>query len=83
MKKIRLLIIVDVLAFLGLIVVYASGIIMTKFFGAGAKTVIVLTRGNWYEMHSISSWFFIIMAVIHLLLHFGWIKNIGRLWKSN
>ena len=83
MKKIRLLIIVDILAFLGLIIVYASGIIMTEFFEAGSKAFMGLTRGNWYELHSVSGWFFGAMVLVHLILHFGWIRNIGKLWKVN
>ena len=82
MKKIKLLIIVDILAFLGLIVVFGSGIVMTEFFEGGAKTFMELTRGNWYELHSVSSWFFGAMVLIHLILHFGWIKAIPKLWKN-
>jgi len=82
MKKVRLLIIVDTLALLGLIIVFGSGIIMTEFFEVGAKTFMGLTRGDWYELHSVSSWFFGAMVLTHLILHFGWIKAIPKLWKN-
>jgi cytochrome b561 len=83
MKKIRLLILIDIMALVGLVLSFGSGLLVEEFFESPGVKFIGFGRGDWMEIHVFTSWIFVILVAIHLLLHFGWIKNIGRLWKAN
>jgi thiamine transporter ThiT len=84
MNRNRLYIAVDILAALAFIVSFISGYIMAEGFEQPARgaTFLSLARGDWAEIHSSASWLLLILILIHLVVHWNWIKNIGRLWKS-
>ena len=64
MNEAKLLLPVDVLAFIALLISTITGIMM--WLGAG--------RGL-YNVHVYASLIFVAIVLIHILLHYSWIKN--------
>jgi len=40
-----------------------------------------LARHSWMDVHIISSLIFVALVVIHLALHWHWIKNLPKMFK--
>ena len=63
MNKAKLLLIVNTLAFIALLVLAITGI------------MIWLKAGNVFKIHLYASLAFIAIVLIHIILNFSWIKN--------
>jgi hypothetical protein len=87
MKKIKLLIINDILLFLSALTVFLSAFVLKyglpRVTGGQENAFWGLVRHNWFDIHSYGGYIFGALLIIHLILHAGWIKNIGRLWSTN
>jgi len=86
MTKLKTNSVVDILAFIALLVSALTGIIL-KFVlprGSGKLGSIFLgiLRESWLEIHDISSIAFIVLVLVHLILHWNWIKCIPRFFKG-
>ena len=63
MNKAKLLLVVDVLAFIALLISAATGIMMW------------LGSRGMRDIHVYASLIFVAIVIIHVLLHYSWIKN--------
>ncbi|WP_428832804.1 DUF4405 domain-containing protein [Natroniella acetigena] len=78
MEKSRLNFIIDVLAFLTFIISCTSGIVIWLLLpggSSGLNLLFNLTRGNWKSMHIYSSLLLSFLIILHILLHWKWIKG--------
>jgi len=91
MKRTTLNYIVDFLALIDLLFLTCTGIIIKYILppgtggrgqelhggqGAGhAKALLSLTRHQWGSIHFYISVIFIVLVLLHLILHWTWIKN--------
>lgn len=78
--------IVDILAGIAFLVSAISGLVL-KFIlprGSGKIGLIFLgiARENWLLIHDVSSIALILLVIIHLLLHWQWIKCIPKFFKD-
>ena len=84
MKKARLNIIVNLISLLSLIIVSISGFVLLIIFSRGGATFFLnLSRFQWLRMHDVSSILFIILMLVHIILHWSWFKNLPKLWKNS
>ncbi|MDD4625083.1 MAG: DUF4405 domain-containing protein [Candidatus Paceibacterota bacterium] len=90
MRKINA--IVDISSFFAALASFLSGIVTWKIlpFGQGFKGgagdpgsdfFLSLARHSWMDVHIISSLIFVALVVIHLALHWHWIKNLPKMFK--
>jgi hypothetical protein len=50
--------------------------------GEQLKTFMELSRNNWMNIHIYSSIIFVILVVLHDILHWKWFKSIPKILKS-
>ncbi|GEM_PF-1929832 len=83
MKKVLTNYITDTVIFAVLASQVFTGIILHRFPPemAGA-TVLGLTRYTWGTLHWLVSLIFIVIVILHLLLHWGWIKTLTRKYMN-
>ena len=71
---------VDILMFIDFLIMAISGFILWFVYpagkGSGGKAGVrfLLDRFGWMEIHKLLAVIFLVLVVIHLLLHFNWIK---------
>ena len=96
MKRNLLNFIIDTTAFIVLLGLTATGLIMQYVlppgtgggcgdgYGSGfrggrgpecAKDLLSMTRHQWGDVHYILAVIFIVLILVHIILHFSWIKN--------
>ncbi|MBN2096717.1 DUF4405 domain-containing protein [Candidatus Peregrinibacteria bacterium] len=84
--KQRWFIIIDILAFAAFAVSLFSGFIMWLVLpyrsGQSGLTFWGWARHDWGDLHLYASLFFAVVVLIHLIVHWKWVKNIPRFWKS-
>jgi len=39
------------------------------------------SRKDWVQIHTVSSWIFIFLVGIHIILHWNWFKNLFKMIK--
>jgi hypothetical protein len=90
MKKVKQNAIVDLLAVISFIPLFISGMVLFRFwpsFGGGyhggrnpefVTQVLGLSHQNWVFIHDWSSLIFTLLVVLHLILHWRFMKNIGK-----
>ena len=92
MKRIKALALVDLLALISLVVMALTGLVLFLFWPAGkggagknpdfVNSFIGLNHQQWALFHDWSALVFIILMVIHLAMHCGFMKEmIGSLRK--
>lgn len=79
-------IIIDILAFIAFLISAFSGVVMWLALPSQSGKIslefLSLARHQWNAIHLFSSLIFVVIIIIHLALHWKWIKNIPRLWNS-
>ncbi len=91
MKRIALNFVVDFIAFLNLLALALTGLIMKYILPTGTsglgralhdgrgradiKTLLSMDRHQWGSIHFYLAFLFIILMVLHIILHWSWIKN--------
>ncbi|WP_455369096.1 DUF4405 domain-containing protein [[Eubacterium] cellulosolvens] len=50
--------------------------------GKTSTMVLELSRYNWIDIHIISSLIFVILVVLHDVLHWKWFKSLPRILRS-
>ena len=91
MKRSALNFVVDFIAFLNLLVLALTGLIMKYILPPGSgglgramhdgrgresiKTLLSLSRHQWGSIHFYLALLFIISMVLHVILHWSWIKS--------
>lgn len=72
--------IIDIFAFISAILSFFTGIILYLKFPAGEKTGRLIywgfTKFQWIDLHVYTSFALLALVLIHLLLHWNWIKNL-------
>ena len=68
--------IVDIVAFFVFLISAFSGFVLLGDVSFG------LARHDWKGIHNISSIIFVILVVIHLVLHWRWVKNIPKILRG-
>jgi hypothetical protein len=77
--------------FLGAVVAALSGVYFLIFTSGGFDggrnpwygVVVLFTRHTWEEIHTWSGLAMVAAVVIHLIMHWGWIKSMmGRVWQQ-
>ncbi len=78
MKRTNLTGVVDVVAFLGFVVLTTTGVLMRYILPPGsghASTILGLDRHEWGDLHFWVSVVFLSVLALHLILHWRWILN--------
>ena len=85
MTKIRLNLLVDILAYLGMVAMVSTGLLLMKILppgtggchaeGGARITLLGLSRHEWGKVHWYVAIGLIAVAVMHVLLHWKWITN--------
>lgn len=77
--------IVNIINSFTFLISFISGIIVWLFLPSGQgfrgvqdKLFFGLARHNWIDIHIISSLIFIGLTIVHLILHWRWIKNLFK-----
>ena len=82
---------VNVTLFLGAVVAALSGVYFLIFTSGGFDggrnawygVVILFTRHTWEEIHTWGGLAMVAAVLIHLIMHWGWIKSMtGRVWQQ-
>lgn len=85
MNRPKLNYIVDAISFITFLIVAISGVAIYFFMPQGVRQggqqeLLGITKNTWSEIHNILGLIFVILAIIHLILHWQWIivmtKNI-------
>ena len=76
MKRATVNFIVNLVSFLVLAVLSSSGIIiaMPHEHGPNEKRILGLGRGQWGDIHLWLGIAFVVLMLVHLVLHWGWVK---------
>ena len=93
MKKTKLNIFVDIVAFLAFLVSLISGLVLWQVLPSGEgfqggrgelteKIFLGMERHDWLEIHDISSLLFAVIVLLHIILHWNWIKNIPKMLRE-
>ncbi len=93
MKRVKINAVIDMLAFAALLLSVFTGIIPWKVLPSGgggpragqaAAHALFLgwERGVWRELHTYTSFAFAGLVIIHLLLHWPWIRCIPRFFAA-
>lgn len=94
-SKNKLNIIVDILNFFVGLISFVSGFVVWKFLPLGygfrgGRGILTnnysfwgLSRYNWIQIHSVSSLIFFVLIILHLILHWSWLKNLPKILKNN
>lgn len=95
MKKVRINALVDALGLISFIPMIISGLMLFLYWPTGsggyqggrnslfATEVLGLTHYEWVQVHDISCLLFTILIVIHLILHWRFMRHIGRYLTNN
>ena len=75
MNRLKLLIIVDIIAFILFIVSMVSGIFLWLKIYIFSKHILT-------NIHNISSIILCIIIIYHIVIHWNWIKNIPNILKN-
>ena len=91
MKRSALNFVIDFIAFLNLLALALTGLIMKYILPPGSgglgraahdgrgresvKTLLSLSRHQWGSIHFYLALLFIILMALHIILHWNWIKN--------
>ena len=80
MKKIKVNYIVDFLAFLSFIVISFTGIVLYFIFPSGTRSrgsieFLGMIKNEWISIHDCFALIFVILIIIHLIMHWVWIKH--------
>lgn len=79
MKRSNLNLLIDVLAFIGLILLLGSGLLVRYILppGSGERLAVwALTRHEWGEVHFWIAVFLTAVVTVHLVLHWRWIVSV-------
>ena len=84
MKKLQINLIIDLLTLISAIITFISGFILWFVVPKGSRTNLFLgiLRGSWINIHNYAGLIFVILIIIHLILHRYFIKNFPRLMKT-
>ncbi len=82
MNKIKLNMWVNIIAFLALIPIIVSSIVLFFKLASGINPFLGMNKALWVKIHNYFGWTFIGLILIHILLHIGWIKCIPSMMKS-
>jgi len=87
MDRVKLLIYVDILAFISFLVSVFSGFVLWQILPVGngiqgGRYYIRLPRHDWINIHTISSSILVAVILYHLLLHWQWIKKIPQMIRK-
>lgn len=93
MKRTKLLALVNIASFIIILVSAFSGIVLWQILPQGngwqggrnistSNYFLGLSRGDWSNIHNVSSLIFILLIIIHLFLHWSYIKNLPKLIKN-
>lgn len=82
MKKIKINMWVDIIAFLIFIPVVVSSIVLASKISSGSNLFLGLAKPAWTALHTATGFAFIALIIIHFLLHLDWVKCIPHLMKS-
>ncbi len=87
--KTKFNIIVDILGFFSFLIISFSGIVLWRILPRGSyqggrgitteKMFFGLDRHNWTDIHNYIALVFIALILIHLILHWHWIKSLPKL----
>ena len=93
MNKVKVNAIVDIIMFAVFVpCVYSAFVLkfvltINRMMGANTPTGSLmhlgLKRWQWRSMHDITGWIFIVLVIIHLLLHLRWIMSIPKFFKKS
>jgi len=87
MKKNTLNYIVDILMTIAFVITAISGLVIFFFLPSGVKqgsyqTFLGIIKGTWSTIHDRSGILFILLGLIHFILHWNWIvamtKNLSK-----
>ncbi len=92
--KIKTNIYTNILSFIALLILAITGFILWfvipkgNLYQGGRNTdntniILGLDRHDWVNIHNYVSLIFVILMLIHLILHWSWIKNLPKLFKQN
>ncbi len=93
MRRAKVNAVVDILALILFIPSLVSGVILHVFLpsggggfrgGAGVITANVflgIVRNDWVDLHVFTSYVFTGLVIVHLLLHWRYIKSVGRILR--
>lgn len=79
MKQTKLNFIIDVVAFVGFVVLTTTGVLMRYILPPGSgrySTIWSLDRHEWGDIHFWISLVFFLILALHLVLHWRWIVNV-------
>lgn len=79
MKRTKLNFIIDVVAFVGFIVLTTTGVLMRYVLPPGSgrySTIWSLDRHEWGDIHFWISFVFFLILALHLVFHWRWIVNV-------
>ena len=83
--KFKINALVNVLAFIALLFSAVSGFVLwfalPRGSGNTGEIFLEIARHSWTSIHNYSSLIFVLFVAVHLVLHFNWIKNIGKMLK--
>lgn len=83
MKKVLTNYVTDILIFIVLSSQVFTGIILHRFPAElTGTTVLGLTRYTWGTLHWLTSLIFIMVIILHVILHWGWIKSLTRKYMN-
>lgn len=80
-KKSKLIILVDITAFISFIFVVSTGVLMRYVLPAGSGSSVELlgmSRHEWGDIHFYITFIFLAILSFHLFLHWRFIRNIFR-----
>jgi len=88
MRRSKINAVVDVIALLVFVFSTFSGVVLWQVLPSGggyrggrSPTSLDfwgLARHDWMDIHNISSLMFVVLVVIHLILHWNWFKNLMK-----
>jgi hypothetical protein len=80
MEKPKMNAIVDSLQFLVFLSAIGSALILNYIipFGSGPTSFLSVARGDWRTLHTTSGLVFGMIILVHIALHFDWIKNLPK-----
>ncbi len=93
MRKAAVNAVVDIVALIMFILSLVSGVILHVFLpsggggfrgGTGVITTNVflgIARNDWVDLHTYTSFIFTALVIVHLLLHWRYMKSVGRILR--
>ena len=88
MRRSKINAVVDVIALLVFVFSTFSGVVIWQVLPSGSGyrggrsptslDFLGFARHDWMDIHNISSLMFVVLVVIHLVLHWNWFKNLMK-----